>query len=771
MRKNVKEKNSEWKFIFYSSLFITVLAFVPYVAQILHGAVVTYFKSNDMHLAMYPELIRIQNYFETGKFYGVDLTTFNGASEFFLRANMSGYYLPNWLIIPLSYMFSTRTALAFFHMVHIFVYCFFSQKLCSKYFGLNKYLSLVVVSSYLWIVLFETWTTQFFIIAIFTLPMLYFLLSSLEKDKWIWYMASSLMYVFVFTCGYVTLSVALVVINIIVGLGYSYASDGLSFKKILKVCVAPLIATAVCFGYYWQTLEYANTVAGAETSIADAFFYKQGLRDVFQIISRNILSVEGTEQTCIATIGIIWAVIFLVCVKERVYSKMNKFYKCCYMFGIISYLTIWLISLCDSTAVGILFYSLVPILGSMHIPMRYLIILMPYLFISLAIGIKFLSQDSGNAFYKKSAYVVAAVGVIYLGIDRFVNTDKIIRSSNGFMLEIIVAVFILAGFYYVGNNNKKVLLFWSLTLIFEAVGNFYLINEVSAPENTFEERSIVYSDNLTERLDSYVAELPEKEIYRYISYDSSENVPVKIPSNFGWYSCSDYNLCNYFGYNISLAVPDEYKSVVGWFNMPDWEYVLSTRGDFIILDQNALDEKMELFSEIINWEKPVWGLDGTRMIFTLNKYIPFLYADGLTGEENSHIKDELPTLDNGYFYSPDLTNDDIVLFESDEATYFRINFNANISTRWALLVYPNRYYKYYIDGEEIEPKIYKKQAYFEVENGGTHEIYIEYENPYAKVTVIIFIMYYVLCFLIIIIYLLSNVVKRVMHYKMHERDR
>lgn len=79
-------KNKNWeekRFIFIASVFITVLAFVPYIAQVLSGAVVTYFKSNDMHLAMYPVLTRIQKFFETGNFYGIDFTTFNGASEFF----------------------------------------------------------------------------------------------------------------------------------------------------------------------------------------------------------------------------------------------------------------------------------------------------------------------------------------------------------------------------------------------------------------------------------------------------------------------------------------------------------------------------------------------------------------------------------------------------------------------------------------------------------------------------------------------------------------
>lgn len=764
-------KNKNWeekRFIFIASVFITVLAFVPYIAQVLSGAVVTYFKSNDMHLAMYPVLTRIQKFFETGNFYGIDFTTFNGASDFFLRANMPGYYLFNWLIIPLSYLFSMRTAFAMFHMIHIFIYCIFSQKLCIKFFGLNRYLSLAVVSSYLWIVLFETWTTQFFLIAVFTLPLLYFSLMVLEDNQWIWYMIASLFYVFVFTCGYVTLSVALVAINVVVVLGYTHAAGRLDFKKIIKILIPPLLATIVCLGYYLQMLDYSNNVAKAETAIADAFFYKQGLKDLLKIISRNIVSVAGTEQTIIVTIGIVWFVILIACVKGRVFDKMGKLHKWCFGFGVCAYIMVWLISLCGSTAVGILFYSLVPVLGSMHIPMRYLIILMPYLFIALAIGMQYLPDKSGDVFYKKGAYVLAVLGLVYLVGSRYIDFSRLISSSDEFLLEIIASALVLAGFYYKGLRDNKILLLWSGIMIFYAVGNYYDSNEVAAPANRFEQRSITYNDNLIEWLDDYVGTLPEREVYKYIAYDSEENVPITIPCNYGWYNYSKYNLCNYIGYNVALAIPDDYKYVSGWFNVPDWEYVLSTRGDFIVLDQEALDDNMELFTEIIDWDKPVGGFDGTRMLFSLNKYLPLLYSDYINGENNgdsSRIKDEFNSLDNGYFYSPDLTNDNIIDFYCNEATRLQLSFEAKGDTRWSLLMYPNRYYKYYIDGEEINPMIYKKQAYFNVDGGGIHEIRVEYDNPGAKVIVIIFIGYYILCFVCCVVYIAMWLKKRVSNRK------
>ena len=96
------------------------------------------------------------------------------------------------------------------------------------------------------------------------------------------------------------------------------------FKKIIKILIPPLLATIVCLGYYLQMLDYSNNVAKAETAIADAFFYKQGLKDLLKIISRNIVSVAGTEQTIIVTIGIVWFVILIACVKGRVFDKMGK---------------------------------------------------------------------------------------------------------------------------------------------------------------------------------------------------------------------------------------------------------------------------------------------------------------------------------------------------------------------------------------------------------------------------------------------------------------
>ncbi len=52
-----------------------------------------------------------------------------------------------------------------------------------------------------------------------------------------------------------------------------------------------------------------------------------------------------------------------------------------------------------------------------------------------------------------------------------------------------------------------------------------------------------------------------------------------------------------------------------------------------------------------------------------------------------------------------------------------------------------------------------------MDGGGIHEIRVEYDNPGAKVIVIIFIGYYILCFVCCVVYIAMWLKKRVSNRK------
>ncbi len=130
-------------------------------------------------------------------------------------------------------------------------------------------------------------------------------------------------------------------------------------------------------------------------------------------------------------------------------------------------------------------------------------------------------------------------------------------------------------------------------------------------------------------------------------------------------------------------------------------------------------------------------MDSTHQLLKLKKFIPFYY----TGEY--FVEDKKDSMDNGYFYCPDLGNEDLTDFRTDKATYFQAQIAAKVDSSIAFLLYPNKYYHYYVNGKEVQPSIQDMQAFIPVSKGN-NVIQVIYKNNLDRIKTVIFLGYY--CF-------------------------
>ena len=251
-------------------------------------------------------------------------------------------------------------------------------------------------------------------------------------------------------------------------------------------------------------------------------------------------------------------------------------------------------------------------------------------------------------------------------------------------------------------------------------------------------------------MDDYISSSEDKKLYKMITVEPADDSTVTsyVPGNYAWYQLSEYNLTSYRGYELHLGVPEDYRNRFDWWNITDWEYIANTRGDLAIIHISELSELESLYGEYLDLTNPPQHIGNDYYVCKLKKFIPSYYIG------SSFVIDENTSMDNGYFYAPNLSNDCIEDFSTDDASYFRITLNADHAEVVAFLLYNNRNYHYYVDGMEIEPTVQDMQAFIPIDQG-VHAIEVKYENILPIVSKVIFCAYYFVCGIIVIVFLVG----------------
>lgn len=715
---------------------ISVLLFSVFVGQGLWSDVITYRKSGDDLKQCFPAMLKIQEFLSKHILSGVDTGTFNGATEFFPRSNLPNMYAPFILMAFLSNYFPARILYLILHFLQMFCCIYFSIRLAQRFFGLNRKAALLFASSVVVIALFEEWYLSHYLVATLVCPALYIELCALDNKKKVNYMLYALPYVLCFTSGYITISVtsAVFVFVMTIMIGRISRSD-LTWKQILcKSLVPACIGGLVSLGYCLQLLDYVkNVVQSASSSLFDALYYKLSVLDLKRIFSNIFFADNGIEQLNLITLGVFWVFVLFLFVRFDIFSKMKKREKCILRVGICLYIGVILVALGGKLPFVLWFYTFVPVFGSMHLPLRYLIVFLPILYLGLAMIVQYIPDLKGNKYIKIFSAAVFMIMVALLIFASYLPND--IVSIELCSYELIFLLLFLIFIYKKGLFHNITVVCACFLILLPGIIWFYDTNDVGTIKSAIEERSIIYNEECQRKLDRFVDTLDKKERYMFAAFDSVEDVPDFMPGNYQWYHLSEYPLCNYMGYELQLCLPKDYLKKFPWFDMIDWNYVVSTRGDFVILDEASIKENKKILDQIVDWEKSNEYIDSVHRICRLKKFIPFHYTDGVLIEDDSNA------MDNGYFYSHDLKNNALLGFQTDDATYYDAWINADVETEVSFLLYPNRFYKYYIDGKRVEPVVEDLQVYLPLHKG-KNAIHIVFENRFAKITNWIFAGYY-----------------------------
>ena len=214
MNFSVKKIDYNIGFFIKTSLIITIIVFVVFLGQKVFSDVVTFGILGDQLQLCYPGFIKTGNNLISGKFQGIDMGIFNGATEFYLVPNVCTRY-PIFMLFSVLGAFTSKYRFFYilFHVFHLFVSLFYLQLLCNKYFKLEKNICLIIASTSLTLFLYEMWSTGFAIISMLSPIIIYFSLNLIDShSKRDIFLTSFIIYLG-FMSGYIQYSLFLVAIS------------------------------------------------------------------------------------------------------------------------------------------------------------------------------------------------------------------------------------------------------------------------------------------------------------------------------------------------------------------------------------------------------------------------------------------------------------------------------------------------------------------------------------------------------------------------------
>lgn len=710
------------------ALVVAGFVFCPYLGQKLFSDVVTFQKARDALQQTFPAFMQAWELPIKG---GVDLETFNGATEMGMRAHLAIAYPLFILFSFLGQYTSFGFAFILFFAVHMVAFIYWGILLGIEHFRLDRKWACLFTLSSLTTVLISSWYVSYYIITTLFLPTLYFSICAVKETSKSRIFLYSFGYVMSFLGGYVLLATFSCLLALVMTIAYAllWQEGNWSEKKksILQFSLCPITSGIAVFLYYFQILLYTrNTALGGRSIFMVATDLPLIPKDLIQIASYAFTPLNPIESINTPYVGFSWlalmGVMFFCGRYKRGFSpNRRRFLTICY--GIYGFQL--LLAMGGSTPLQYWFY-LVPAYGGMHLPIRYMLLTMPLLFLALTVSLAHQEEENHRQIYS-GLLLVCTVGIFLL---LFWRSLAIEADQNHLLMELILfAGFLIAA--RVNVTSKLCIFILIIATIFSPLQrSFY--NDIRTTQSDFEVRSIVYSQPKVETLDRFIDLLPSREKYRFVSFDTN-NVPEFIPSNYPWYNCSQYNLVNYMGYEFHMSVPKEYT--VTWFGDIDWMYVADTRGDFAILDPAYVAENWDQLGLLVD---PVYDgpyLDGNHKVYALKKFVPFHYA------QEYFVVDTGSCLDNGYFYCPDLTDKNLLAFDTDDTSYFTARISSDRSTDLAMLFHPNRFYHYYLDGKEITATIENGRVYIPI-TSGEHLVEIRYINRFNEVSNCILEVYF-----------------------------
>lgn len=592
---------------FALSFAMTALFYLP---SLINGSVDAGFLYAGDVLGQYlPMLAKTYDLLSSLNFTAIDYSSFNGSSDFFLSPSSNAYHP---LVVIYSLLVPAKIAtlqelgrlLVLMLAIHLFLACYFSLKLFTRFFSFEFGLAGLVGTAFAFSTYMVSSHTQpSFVFSAAIVPWAaYEALCYSERPSFRQLVFASLPVVFGLLGSYITLGVASLALSVVLVMASIVMIDDAGTppaERVRRFFVALLpyvFASIVVVPYLYSVFSfYQETPAAVAPSL---FFSAQQMAEQPQNLLR-LISTHFSVPGPIFEFSLSWGLISIVIATLFIFGARTadaltpKDWTIFKVAALIYFATVLAI-FGEFSVVSDLVYYLVPQVGKMHIYQRFLLPAQLLFAVMVALMLKAVVEVRPPI---ATRIVVAIFGVATLATAYLVGRNPALSQeiglNNYLVFELLLAFLFACALMFPGKAFV-----YSAAIILFCLPDLDHMYDYSHGGNTLQaqqKRQIVALDEAAKaRLVSYLKRFGDKAVLKYVDITplwNKEGIET-FPKSFPYFVLKELRLSSYGGYMFYLGGRADYmrKMPIGEEVAvnPDWELALKTGADFVVARESDL---------------------------------------------------------------------------------------------------------------------------------------------------------------------------------------
>jgi hypothetical protein len=682
----------------WMALLVSILYFSPFMLGHLRGYQPELRFIGDLQIAGYPAFVLARDYALNFIHYGMDLATANGSSSMFLRPNFGIYYPVQYLLLHTLgqlYFLSTPFLMFLMFIINGTISITFSQLYIRRFLGLSP------ASALLCGVLYLAFTSQmygqvtFFNVTSNFPPMLYALGFALEKKgrsdgKTMFWLSVPVLCLS--TAGYLPIAVMAILV--------AYLTNVIVLKKyalhdLVKVGLQ-MLPGLLLSGTYIACLMWATRIVPMlpKLPLIESLYYQDlsltvdGFYSVFLSAQPNDAG-EAPHFKVGMPLILTYVLLFMHATSKKLDKVVSAVTACLMVFGLSTILAMgrW-------SGFAELFFYNVPALGTMHIYGRYMLITCFFLALGIAYLFNALADERFEPGHMRWPVILVTLG--FLSCEFYPD----FYSSRGMNVQLMLVELMYCGLILLAFNlhpiKRSIPLIIILLLLHQFSYTYQTTNwiNLSTPGNT--SIDLTNQKDRKQRFIDFLLQNSNKNLVKYVDLSPEIEKPGGIQQNFPWhieYTDSQRRIQSYMGYEQGMSMQIEYAQKFSYYGLYSADYLRSSGVDYIVYDSKTRTKEAAFINAVIDAATPPMDLG---------------YGYSVAKVNQSNLGVAPKSFDNGFFALSDPSGAAKAAgFKTDWHTFAKINVETPEPASLHLQIFPHKFWKYYLDGQEVTPALSK----------------------------------------------------------------
>lgn len=569
-----------------------------------------------------PALMKTHSLLSSHNFSAIDYSLFNGSSDFFLNANFFPLHpivVLHSLLVPFkgASSISTGNFLVLMIAFHIFLACYFSLKLFTRYLHFEFGMAVLVAVGFVfnWYTVAATGEPPFLFCASIIPWLIYGALRFTEKPSLKILISSTLPVIFALLGGYLPMGLAALFLSAILVAAYvlfinktENSTQEHRFRLLILASLPFFLGIFITSPFLYAVYKFLHTTTSSTSP--DLFFSAHQFAELPQSFIR-LLSFHFIIPGPLAEFSVYWGMIAVATfaiffLSQKTLIALNeREWKIFKVAGILYFATVLAIY-GEYSVVSSFVYYFVPQIGTMHIYQRFLQPAQLLLMTMMALMLKAIIESRPKKSIQIALIILGIISFAFALLMTFRSEYALMFGINNKLLFEVLLAFLFTGLLLIPGKS---FVFYGTAILFCLPG-FDSMYSLSLNDRAFkaaeQRQPMVLNNDAKVQLLQYLKRFDDKPIIKYVDITPLWNKvgDETFSKDFPYFVLNQTNLSSYGGFTFYLSALASYihRMPVGGNEVkvsPDWHWLEETRADFVIATKKdlAADEFIHALAE------------------------------------------------------------------------------------------------------------------------------------------------------------------------------